>query len=252
MTISLNFENIVVPKNGDEQLYSNLTSNFTVEHIKYLYSITMETKPLPFLSVQKILGNANYIYTRILNFLLIFLCTILIYKITNNKLSFLYVLIPIFLDTMWLTAEIIEIFFILLSIQYVNKSGMFVGLATIFRPSSLLYSILLKKKHILVVMIIGTLYAVLLVYLGLFFPYLYEVTSYTQTIYGTRADFIVILYLYMLIIMGITNKRIFPYVVVSAIPLLMKVYWHYFLPVYTFLYIGYLLNLNEDLKDIKF
>ena len=250
-TVYFNFENIIVPKNADEEMYSNVSNNFTVEHIKYLYSNTLELKPLTFLTLQKILDSSNYVYTRALSFILIFIVTILIYKMTNNKLAFLYVFIPIFLDAMWLTVEIIEVLFILLMIQYKNKSGIFVGILTIFRPTAILYSVFLNKKQFLYVLGIGAAFALLLLYLGLFFPYLHDVTSYPETTFGTRADPIIILYFIMLLIMGISNKKMRPYVVVSAIPLLMKAFWHYFLPVYTFLFIAYLLNMNDDIEEIK-
>jgi hypothetical protein len=139
---------------------------------------------------------------------------------------------------------------VLLSIQYANKSGIFIGLATIFRPTSILYTLLLKRKQMIYVLIIGTLFAFVLVCLGLFFPYLHEVTSYTKDGF-MGFDVMLLVILVMLLIMGITNKKMFPYVVISAIPLYMELYPHYFLPVYTFLYVGYLLNMNDDLKEIK-
>ncbi len=249
MSISVNFSNVFVHKNHDETTWGNVSNNFTTEHIRYLYNNIMESKPLPFLVVQKVL-DGNYIYTRILNYILIFLSTILIYRITNNKLSFLYVLIPMLLDTMWLTAEIFEVFFILLSIRYVDKSGLFTGLAMIFRPSAILYSILLKWKQIPYVVIIGILFSLLLLSLGLLFPYWHETTTYSQDGF-IGIDSLPALYFLMLVAMGITNKKMLPYVIVSAIPLLMKTYWHYFLPVYTFLFVAYLLNLNNDIKEIN-
>ena len=250
MSVSVGFQNFFVHKNHDETTWGNVTSNFTVEHIAYLYNNVMESKPLAFLTVHKILGNSNVIYTRVMTYFLVFLCTILIYKITNNKLAFFYILIPLFLDALWLTAEIFEVFFILLSIYYVNRSGIFVGLAMLFRPTAILYSILLKLRQIPYVIIIGIIFVIILLSLGLFFPYWYETTTYSQDGF-IGIDSMPALYFLMLVVMGITNKKMFPYVIVAAIPLLMKTYWHYFLPVYTFLFIGYLLNLNNDLKEIK-
>lgn len=250
MSASVGFQNFFVHKNHDETTWGNVTSNFTVEHIAYLYNNVMESKPLAFLTVHKILGNSNVIYTRVMTYFLVFLCTILIYKITNNKLSFLYILIPIFLDSMWLTAEIIEIFFVLLSIHYANQSGIFIGLSTIFRPTSLLYSVFLPKIQIIYVILIGTFFALLLLSLGLFFPYLHEVTNYVQDGFA-GFDIMLLVILVMLIIMGISNRQMFKYVIISAIPLYMVLFPHYFLPTYTFLYVGYLLNMNEDLKEIK-
>ena len=248
--ISVNFHTILDPYSYDENLYIGISNNFTVDHIKYVYNNVLETKPLTFLVLQKTLNSGDPIFTRGFAYLLIVLCTILIYKITNNKLAFLYVLIPIFLDSMWLTAEIIEVFFVLLSIQYVNRGGLFIGLATIFRPTSILYSVLLQKKQILYVFGIGTIFAMVLLALGLFFPYLHEVMSYAGDGFS-GFDLLLLVILVMLVIMGVTNKKMFPYVVISAVPLYMELFPHYFLPVYSFLYVGYLLNMNDDLREIR-
>jgi hypothetical protein len=94
--ISTNFDNVVNPYSYDEQLYKNSSNNFTLEHITYLYENILEIKPLTFLTLQKVLNNSDPNYTRGLSYILIFLSTILIYKITNNRLAYLYVLIPIF------------------------------------------------------------------------------------------------------------------------------------------------------------
>ncbi len=250
ISISLNFDNIFNPYSYDESLYSNISNNFTLDHIKYVYNNVLESKPLTFLVLQKVLNSSDPIFTRGFAYLLIFICTILIYKITNNKLSFLYVLIPIFLDSMWLTVEIIEVFFVLMTILYVHRSGIFIGLSTIFRPTSILYAILLPKKQIFNVLVIGTLFALLLMFLGLFNPYLHEVTNYIQDGFA-GFDVMLLVMLVMLVIMGISNKFMFKYVVISTIPLMKILFPHYFLPIYTFLFVGYLLNLNEDLKEIK-
>jgi len=251
ISFSLGFDNVFEPYSYDENLYIGIANNFTLDHIKYVYNNVLESKPLTFLVLQKVLNSGDPLFTRGFAYLLIFICTILIYKITNNKLSFLYVLIPIFLDSMWLTVEIIEVFFVLMTILYSQRSGIFIGLSTIFRPTSILYSVLLPKKQILHVLIIGTLFAVVLFSLGLFFPYLHEVTNYIQDGFA-GFDLMLLVILVMLIIMGISNKFMFKYVVVSAIPLMKILFPHYFLPIYTFLFVGYLLNLNEDIKEIKF
>jgi len=251
MSFSLGFQNFWVPKNHDETTWGNISNNFTVDHIRYLYNNVMESKPLLFIATHKVFGSPNVTYTRLLNYLLIILSSIIIYKITNNRLSFLYFLIPVFLDTIWLTAEIFEVFFILLSIHYVNRSGIFVGLAMLYRPSAILYSVLLKWKQIQYVIALGMIFVIVLLSLGLFFPYLYETTTYSKDGF-IGIDAMPAFYFLMLVVMGITNRRMLPYVIISMFPLLMKTYWHYFLPVYTFLFIGYLLNLNEDLKDIRF
>lgn len=250
MSASVGFQNFWVPKNHDETTWGNVSNNFTAEHISYLYNNVLESKPLLFLAAHKIFGSPDITYTRLFNYLLIILSSLLIYKITNNKLSFLYIFIPIILDTVWLTAEIFEVFFILLSICYANKSGIFVGLAMLFRPSAVLYSILLKLKQIPYVIIIGLLFTAILFYLGLFFPYLYETTTYSKDGF-IGIDAMPAFLLLLLVVMGVSNRKMLPYVIISAIPLMMKTYWHYFLPACTFLFIGYLLNLNNDIKEIN-
>lgn len=250
ITISVNFDNVYPPQHGDEQLYKDISNNFSVEYMTYLYNNGLEAKPISFSVLQKVLNGADPLYTRGFSFILVFLSTILIYKITNNKFSFLYPMLVIFLDSLWLTSETIEVFFILLSIQYANRSGIFIGVATIFRPLTLIYSILLPKKQILNVLIIGILFALVLLGLGLFFPYLHMITVYAND--GFVGVFLMLfVVLMMLAIMGLNNKKMFPYVIISAIPLYVGLFSHYFLPVYTFLFVGYLLNMNNDLKEMN-
>lgn len=245
----LNFITITDPYSWDERLYKNVSNNFTVEHIRWLEYNMMESKPLTFLVLQHSLGGANTTYTRSFNFLLIIICTYLIYKITNNKFSLLYILIPIALDSMWLTTEIIEVTFILLSIQYASRSGIFVGLATIFRPSAIVYSFLLKKWQVIYVIAIGTIFAGILVCLDLFNSYWYEVTNYLGTRY-LGFDFYIGLIFIMFLIIGL-NRKMLGYIIISSISLNIQMYPHYFLPVCTFLFVGFLLNMNDDISEIK-
>ncbi len=245
-----NFLTVRDPYTWDENLYKNVSNNFTVEHIKWLEYNMMESKPLTFLVLQKVLDNANPTYTRLFNFILIIISTFLIYKITKNKLSFLYILIPLFLGSMWLTVEMVEVTFVLLSIYYTNRSGIFIGLATIFRPTALLYSVILKKKQIMYVLIIGALYALILLKIGLFFSYWFEVTNYIGNRFLGLDPFTIVI-LILLIVMGISNKQMRPYVIISAVPLGVMLYPHYFLPVYTFLFVGFLLTMNNDIKEIS-
>ena len=248
MSIFSGFTTIFEPYSWDEHLYQNVSNNFTIEHIKYLEYNMMESKPLTFLVLQYSLDKANPTYTRLFNLLLIFVCTYLIFKLTDNKLAFLYILIPIALDSMWLTAEIIEVTFVLLSIKYAKNSGIFIGLATIFRPSAIVYSLLIKRKQIWSVLIIGTLFAGILLYLGLFYSYWYEVTNYLGTRY-LGLDMYILLITIMFIIIGL-NKQMLGYILISAIALNIQMYPHYFLPINTFLFMGFLLNMNEDKKEI--
>lgn len=249
ITIGEDFRNIRSPYSWDEHLYQNVSNNFTVEHIKYLEYHVMESKPLTFLTLQKVLNNADHTTTRAFNFLLIILCTYLIYKITNdNKFAILYILIPIFLDSMWLTAEIIEVTFVLLSIRYANRSGIFIGLSTIFRPSGIIYTLLLKKKQMLYVFGIGTIYALFLMCIGLFDSYLFEVINYAEDGF-MGLDMLVVVVLVMFVIIGL-NKKMIGYVIATALFLSVKMYPHYFLPIMTFLFVGFLLNMNDDRKEI--
>lgn len=248
--VNENFRTITNPYSYDEiHFYQPHAANFTINHFKDVYNSNMESNPITFLTLYKILDNANPVVTRTFNLFLILICTYLLYKITNNKVSFLYILIPVFLDSMWLTLEIVEIFFILLSMLYVKKSGIFVGLAMIFRPTAILYAFLVSNRQKLSVVAIGILFSILLLAMRLFFPYLHEVSVYAKDGFP-GLDMLVVVILFMLTPIGL-NKQILPYIIVSAIPLLVKTYPHYFLPLFTFLFLGFLLNMNKDIKDIS-
>ncbi len=250
ITVNEDFRNIRTPYDWDEHLYQNVSNNFTTEHIRYLEYHVMESKPLTFLTLQKVLNNADHTTTRAFNFFLIIVCTFLIYKITNNnKFAAFFVLIPVFLDSMWLTAEIVEVTFVLLSIRYAERSGIFIGLSTIFRPSGILYTLLLKKKQMLYVLGIGTVYALLLMYLNLFNSYLFEVINYAEDGF-MGLDMLVVVILVMFIVIGL-NRKMIGYVICAVLFLNVKMYPHYFLPIMTFLFVGFLLNMNSDWEEIK-
>lgn len=244
-----NLRTIFSPYDFDERLYHNMASNFTVDHIRYLYNHVLEAKPLPFLILQKVLNSSDPLYTRAFAYLLIGISTYLIYLITNkNKLSFLFILIPIFLDSMWLTAEIVEVTFVLLSIQYANKSGIFIGLATIFRPVAIVYLLIIPNIQKLYVLIIGIIFAGILVSLDLFNAYAFEILNYAKdSFFGI--DFFVVIVGIMFLIIGL-NKRMFPYCVATLFSFGVKMYPHYFLPIFTYLFIGFLLNMNNDFKEM--
>lgn len=247
--VNEDFRTIKMPYSWDEHLYKNVSNNFTADHIRYLEYNVMESKPLPFLTLQKILNHSDPYFTRGFNFFLILVCTFLIYYLSNkNKFAFLYILIPIFLDSMWLTAEIIEVTFVLLSIKYAQKSGILIGLSTIFRPSSILYTLLLKKRQIPYVFIIGIIYTLILLYLNLFWSYVFEVTMYAKDGF-MGLDMLVVVILVMFLIIGL-NRQMLGYVIVTALFLNIKMYPHYFLPIFTYLFLGFLLNMNKDMKDI--
>lgn len=233
----------------DELMYQDRSNNFTVEHIRDLYNSHYEMKPVTFLTLEKILESDIFL-TRILNLIFVIINTFLIYKLTKNKLAFIYPIFPIFLNAMWLTVETIELMFLLTGLIYKERNGIMVGLAMIFRPYSVLYSVFLSKKQILQIIVIGIIFSVILLALGLFFPYLFELASYTQKSYD-EFDFLAVVMLIMLFIMGYRNKQMLKYSLIAAIPLYMRLYGHYFLPVYTFLFIGFLLTMNEDFKEVN-
>ena len=234
----------------DELMYIDISNNFTLDHIQDLCNGHNEMKSITFLTLEKIF-NSDIFLARMLNLIFVIINTFLIYKLTKNKLAFIYPIFPVFLNSMWLTVETIEMIFILLGLCYKERQGIFVGLAMMFRPYVILYSVLLSKKQILNVIIIGILFSVLLLMLGLFFPYLFELISYTHKAYD-EVDFLAIVMLIMLFIMGSKNKEMLKYSILALIPLSMRLYGHYFLPVYTFLFIGFLLTMNEDLKNVKY
>lgn len=234
----------------DELMYIDISNNFTLDHIRDLYNDHNEMKHITFLTLEKIF-NSDIFLTRMLNLIFVLINTFLIYKLTKNKLSFIYPIFPIFLNSMWLTVETIEMMFLLLGLLYKERQGIFIGLAMIFRPYAILYSVLLSKKQILNLIIIGILFSVLLLILGLFFPYLFELISYTKKPYD-EYDFLAIVMLIMLFIMGSNNKEMLKYSILTLIPLTMRLYGHYFISAYTFLFIGFLLTMNEDLKNVKY
>lgn len=232
----------------DELMYFKVTNNFTIDNIKYLYNQHAEMKPITFLTLEKILESDIFL-TRMLNLVFVIINTFLIFKLTKNKLAFIYPIFPVFLNSMWLTVETVELMFLLLSLIYVERKGIFVGLAMIFRPYSILYSVLLTKKQIMRVIMIGTIFSFILLSLGLFFPYLFELMSYGNNS-NNEFDYLAIVMLIMLFIMGSRNKLMLRYSILASIPLYFKLYGHYFLLAYTFLFVGFLLTMKKDFKNI--
>jgi hypothetical protein len=60
--------------------------------------------------------------------------------------------------------------------------------------------------------------------------------------------FMIIIFIMMLII-GL-NRQMIGYIIATAIFLNVKLYPHYFLPIFTYLFIGFLLNMNKDFRDM--
>ena len=233
----------------DEIVYKEGSDNFSINHIRDMYINNYVNKPLTFLILEKIFASDIFL-TRMLNLLLVIINTFLIYKLTKNKFSFLYFVFPVLTNSMWLTVEIIEAMFLLLGLCYKERNGIFVGLATIFRPYSILYTILLSKKQIFYVIIVGAVFSVILLILGLFFPYFFNVISYTHNTYG-EVDFLLFVMLGILFIIGCRNRLMLKYSIIAMVPLYMRSFGHYFLPVYTFLFVGFLLSMNEDFEELN-
>ncbi len=212
-----------------------------IEHLIH----TPDTKPLPFMYVEYLLG-ASIFYTRILNYILIAVTTLLIYKLTGSKLAIFYPLIPIFLNGSTLTAEIIKAMFLIASLYYIRYSGIFIGLATIFNPFSILYGAMLNKKNLMYLIIIGEVFAGILLITGLFFPYLYWLIQYENLNESHPIDYLTIALLGMFIIIGSKNKTILKYALLSTIPILSRPYFaHYYIVTITVLFVGYLLEIKQ-------
>lgn len=203
-------------------------------------SENIDNKPLTFLALERFLGiDHTLTYTRLLNIVLIAFTAVLVFSITKRYESFLFVLIPVFLNSMWLTVEIIELPLILLATKYKDYSGLFVGLAVLFRPYSILYSFLLKKRQVLYIIAIGAIFSTVLLYYGLFFPYLHRVISYGSETEPV-SDYIAIVILIPLLYIGMKNKEFFKYGLLACVPLLLRTWAHYFITPYGLFLTSYL------------
>lgn len=227
----------------DEIVYSKIVSNWNINGIQTLITAN-DDKPLPFLFLQKLfLADKTTLYTRLLNMFFVLLNTYLIYSLTKRQESFLYPLIPIFLNSMWLTTEIIESFFLILLFKYQSYSGLFIGLSTMFRPYSLIFSITQKSYQFLFIIIPGFIFSGLLLYYNLFFPYLKTVLDYGSSSSTTSLqsiDIFVFTILILFAIIGTKNKQIFTYGLIACLPLLLRHWGHYFITPYTLFFFSYL------------
>ena len=59
ISFSLGFDNIFEPYSYDEGLYKSIADDFTLDHIKYGYNNVLESKPVTFLILQKVLNSAD-------------------------------------------------------------------------------------------------------------------------------------------------------------------------------------------------
>jgi len=244
--------NLVGSKVFDEKVYEKLTRDIhngvngssTIGVLKHW----KEVKPATFVELQYILRAYETVkYTRALNVVLILLITIFIYDLSKRKEAILFPLIPIFLNSMWLTAEIIEIMFVILAIKYSKFSGILVGLATIFRPYAILYTYTLKKKQLIPVLLIGSMYALFLIYHNWFWGYLERLIEHNVS-EPQIPDLIAFEFLILFVIIGWKTSTT-KYVLASVLPLTM-LGAHYFLPIYTWLFLGYLMEITSKPKNM--
>jgi len=246
---------LVSPFQLDEHAYKTITQNIVSGNISIFN--TSDNKTIPFIALQLLLkAYESMLYTRLLNVILIMLCTYLIYSITRRLESILFFVIPWYLNSMWLTVEIIEVFFVLLAMKYANKRGILIGIATLFRPYSLLYIVLLKKTQWIYVIAVGSIYAAILYYNNALFSYFTIVSNYSITgghIFGATHDMGAIMLWLPFFYMGYKTQT-FKYGMIASIPLLVQTFAHYFIPSLTFFFVGYLLELKDknayiDLKQ---
>lgn len=231
----------------DEQIWARDVKIWKDQGIRALAD-NIDNKPITFLAVERILqADRTVMYTRLLNIALIAFISILIYSITKRYESFLFIIIPVFLTSMWLTVEAFELMFVLLSLKYKEYSGIFIGLAVLFRPYAILYSLLLKRRQIIYVLIIGSLFAALLLYLGLFFPYLERVTAYGSET-EPLSDYPAVVVLVPMLIIGMRNKEIFKYGLLACVPLILRTWAHYFITPYGLFLTSYLIGEHYNNK----
>jgi hypothetical protein len=243
LLISINPIKVLYPAPTDDEItyYQPASNGIHNQGISYL-QYHPDTKPLPFIYIFYLLDGSIF-YTRLLNYILIGITTYFIFKSTGSKLAILYPLIPIFLNGVTLTAEIIKAMFVIISFYYIRYNGFFIGLATIFNPFSILYGVLLNKKNFLYFIIICELFAALLLYLGLFFPYLFWLIQYEQITESQTINWMTLLFLVIFFIIGSKDKTTLKYTILSVIPVLTRPYfnWYYIVP-YTILFVGFLLQ----------
>lgn len=233
------------PTDDEVNYYKPASDGMHSQGIDYLKTHP-DTKPLSFLYIEYLL-NGSIVYTRILNYILIGLTTYFIFKVTSSKLAILYPLIPVFLNGMTLTDEIIPAMFVVASFYYIRYNGVFIGLAAVFNPFMILLSPLLNKKNLSYFVIIGSVFAGILLILGLFFPYLTWLIRYEALPETKPIGWIVIAFLIVFYIMGSKDKTILKYAILSTIPVITRPYfeWYYIMP-YTVLFVGYLLDYEKS------
>ncbi len=226
----------------DERVYRDTVDAWNKNGVSGLngrYETVVENKPVSFLLIQRIL-NADILYTRLLNLIIIIVISLLLYKQSKNPLSFIFILIPLFLSSMWLTVEIFEILFLLLSIHLPRHSGLFTSLAVIFRPYALIYAIFLKGTQRVYFSVILSAFVIIMYAYGILFQYAETLIKYGSSSVGISETLGLYLLFPLMIIAVNGDKILLKYAIISCIPLLFRTWAHYLLPTYTFLFLSYL------------
>ena len=206
---------------ADERTYTTIiTQYWSYDGLRAIYG-SFETKPPLFLYIWH-LTNADIAVTRSINVLLVIINTYLIYSITGNKKAVLYPLIIIFCNSMWLTAETIEVLFLLLAFKYSHKMGVFIALGALFRPYIAFYSVFLNKKNWMYILLIGGVFSVWMLYVDLFFPYLFGLMRYGGSLPNDN-DYLAVFMLLPLFIASSRNKDMLRYAVISMLPLFIRI-----------------------------
>lgn len=224
----------------DEKIYIAISNGLHSEGIDWIRHHP-DSKPISFLSIEYLL-KGSVIYTRILNYILIGITTYFIFKVTSSKLSFLYPAIPFALYGQTLNDWIIPAMFIVMSLYYADKCGIFTGLAAVFNPFSVLYLLMLDKKNWIYALIVCGIYANILIYSNLLLGYLvwlikYESIKQTQYV----LDWFAIIFLVLFFVINVSNRKMFYYGLLSAIPILTRPDFNsYYIVAYTVLFVGYL------------
>lgn len=220
---------------NDEKVWQRVSVNWlSVE------SQSQDNKSPLFLLVNHLLRiDLTVFYTRLLNYLIMLLCIVIIYSITKRWESILFILIPFFSAPFTLLDISFELLFILLSLKYEQHSGIFTGLAMIFRPYAIVYTLLLERKQQLIVFVIGACYAGFLLISGVFWAYLHTLTSYGSAglwQFYPIPFIVLVLFAYA----GSENKKLFKYGLVACIPLLIRTWGHYFIVPTVMYFLSYL------------
>ena len=234
----------------DEITYAKIVSLWDANGIRYVYETLNENKTYFFLYLQK-LYHANAFSTRLLNLLLICINTFLLYSLSKNRLAFLYPLIPLFLNSMWLTVETIEAMFLLLGLRYFNNHmGVAVGLACLFRPYAVVYSILMNKRNLGYILIIGVLASMVLYANDILFVYMDRLFNYGSGSDGNKymePDYVALIMMMPLGLAGYSNWKYSKYAFAGMAGFIVQLFGHYFIVPYTFFYLAYLSKSKQKL-----